>query len=95
MIWNLPAIFGTLFPRSSGMAAIRTARRWRKAFADEPELRADVIRLGGVLTLTPPGGASAEQLSYEAGRRDFALQLLAAGGISPYDLNRLMDDPDA
>jgi len=95
MIWNRSAIFATLFPRSAGMAAIRAARRWRKAFGADPELAADLIRLGGVLAMTPPSGATAEQLSYEAGRRDFALQLLGAGGISPYELNRLMGDPDA
>jgi hypothetical protein len=95
MIWNIPSVFQTVFPSKAMQAARLASRRWRKAFADEPELRADLIRLGGVLTMNPPQGVTAAQLAYEAGRRDFALQILALGGISPFDLNRMMEDPDA
>jgi hypothetical protein len=98
MIWNRLAIFATVFrpgtPRSVERDCIQ---RWHKAVAAQPALAEDLIRLGGVLTLSPPrdGPPSVEQLAYEAGRRDFALQLLSVAGLSPYQLNQMMDDPDA
>lgn len=97
MIWNRLAVFSTLFPGSALQQARSSARRWRRAFADEPALAEDLIRLGGVLVMTPPNpaGPSVEQLAYEAGRRDFALQLLAMGGLSPWQLNQMMGETDA
>ena len=52
---------------------------------DDPEVEMRNLSLEDVV----------EQLAYEAGRRDFALQLLAVAGLSPYQLNQMMDDPDA
>ena len=34
------------------------------------------------------------RLAYEAGRRDFAMQLLALMGTSFEDMNRMMEDDD-
>lgn len=98
MIWNRLAVFSTIFLPGTPVSVPRDCvRRWRKAVADQPELAEDLIRLGGVLALSPPrsGPPSVEQLAYEAGRRDFALQLLSIAGLSPYQLNQMMDDPDA
>lgn len=97
MIWDRLSVFMTLFPRATADQARSVARRWRRAFADEPALAEDLIRLGGVLALTPPNpkGPNLEQLAYEAGRRDFALQLLAMGGLSPWQINQMMGEPDA
>lgn len=97
MIWNRLSIFATIFPRGAQAASREAMRRWRRAFQTDAELRADLIRLGGVMTMTPPNpqGPSTELLAYEAGRRDFALQLLALGGVTPYEFTQLMDDSDA
>lgn len=98
MIWHRLSVFATVF-RAGTPAGVRrdTVRRWRKSFAAEPALAEDIIRLGGVLALSPPsreGPPNVEQLAYEAGRRDFAMQLLSIGGLSPFELNQMMDEPD-
>ncbi len=100
MIWNRLAIFATIFPASASAATLRdTVRRWRKAHGADPDLAADLIRLGGVMTLSPPtigaNAATPEQLAYEAGRRDFAVQLLSMMQLTPYELTKMMEDPDA
>ena len=93
-LWNNIAVAMTLFPRAAARERRAAANRWRKALTNDPEVMADLIRLGGVLLMTPPtpGGPSVEQLAYEAGRRDFALQLMALAGLTPYDLKQIMDD---
>lgn len=97
MIWSRLTVFSTLFrPGTPAGVARDCVRRWRKAVATDPAIAEDLIRLGGVLALSPPreGEANAQQLAYEAGRRDFALQLLSVAGLSPYQLNQMMDEPD-
>lgn len=82
----------------------KMAKRWLKAAQMWPELRADLVQLGGVLAPQPvlrqDGVPQLEQidpqrLAYEAGRRDLAMQLLAMMNLSISDLNTLMEDPDA
>ncbi|RWR32514.1 hypothetical protein D2T29_00515 [Sinirhodobacter populi] len=91
----------TLF--ASPKAASPVARRWRMAAKDQPALKDDVLSLGGVMTsqayeridgvpqLSP---IDPYRLAYEAGRRDFALQLAALMDVSLFDLKSLMEDDD-
>lgn len=102
----LQGVFG-LFPGPAGRAARVSAgdhaRRWRRAFAEFPDLRADLIRQAGLLRPQPvvmtegepsPAPLDPHRLAYEAGRRDFALQLLSAGGLTIDELNQLVKEPD-
>lgn len=94
-VWNPVAILQALFRgRPIDREGARLATRWRRAFDADPELRADLIRLGRVLAMTPPapGTEAAAVLNYEAGQRDLALQLLSLGGVGPYEINRLMTE---
>jgi hypothetical protein len=101
MIWDRNIILRTLFPTRA--AATPVARRWRAAAAKDRALPADMIRMGGVLTLQPvrlvDGFPEVEpldplRLAYEAGRRDFAMQILALMDLSIDDMNTLMEDND-
>lgn len=78
----------------------KLAKRWQMAQRYEPMLATDLIDLGGVLTLQPmnfDGGVvnranvDPAHLAYEAGRRDMALTLLAAMGVSTKELNYLLE----
>ena len=77
------------------------ARRWSRAYRAGPDLAIDIIQLGGILTaqpMQPNGDIDARdhgRLAYEAGRRDFAVQLLSLMNLSPFDLNTLMENDDA
>lgn len=88
------ALLKTL-PFANARAATKVARRWQDAAAHFPELRGDIIELGGVLAAQPVDGIDPMQIAYEAGRRDFALQLAAMMNLSVSELNSLMEDPDA
>ena len=77
--------------------------RWTAAFLGNPDLAADIIRLGGVLTRPPqrfvdgieqPDPIDPLRLAFEAGRRDLALSLLAAGHLTLADFRSLMENPD-
>jgi hypothetical protein len=79
------------------------ALRWTRAFRAEPELAADLVRIGGVASTIParfvegveqPDPIDPLRLAYEAGRRDLALKLLAAGNIGQYQLNQLLEPHD-
>lgn len=81
-------------------AAVAVARRWRRAFGDEPELAEDLIRHGGILLGQPvqvvngasePAPLDPYRLAYEAGKRDFAMQLLSLGGITYHEMNKLLE----
>ena len=97
MIWDKLTFLRAMFPARAEAAA--TTRRWHRARRDQPALALDIIRLGGVLTaqpldqgeLVPPDPI---KLAYEAGRRDFALQLLAMTNLTMHELNTLMEDND-
>lgn len=99
MILDRIGILRALFPVRAGVYDL--AARWQRAAADEPELMGDVIRLGGVVALQPdtydqgvPIGAPIDpvRLAYDAGRRDFALQLAALMGLTTTEMNSLMED---
>jgi len=97
MIWDRVTILRAIFP--SRATAGEVARRWRAAATRERELAADVIRMGGLLTLQPiengaPDLSNPQRLAYEAGRRDLALQLLAMMNLSLDEMNTLMEDND-
>jgi len=99
-IWSPLDFLRALFPSRS--AAGDMAERWTRAFRADPDLRGDLIRLGGILSAQPVtldqgvpilDPLDPNRLAYEAGRRDLALALLAAGNLDTHDLNSLMD-PD-
>lgn len=99
-VWARVPLIRYLF-RGNDQAATDVARRWRRSFADNPELAPDLIRMGGLLQMIPervvdgqgqPDPIDPLRLAYEQGQRDFALRLLALGGISIYDLNQLMEN---
>lgn len=99
MIFDRIGIIQALFPARA--AAAEVATRWKRAAAKDPELIADAIRLGGVITLQPdtfeggvPIGAPIDpvRLAYEAGRRDLAVQLIALMGLTYTELQSLMED---
>lgn len=103
MIWHRLSLVRTLFPGHAKAEARATARRWQKAVATQPELRADLIRMGGLLTGQPhrliDGLPEAEpmepsRLAYLAGRRDLALQLLALAGLSYHEMSLLMENDE-
>lgn len=102
MIWNPLTILAAVFPSAGRREAAACSRRWQAALSRDPRLQLDLIRLGGVLALQPvrvvdgfpePEPIEPQRLAYEAGRRDFALQLLALGNLTPEDLNILMETP--
>jgi hypothetical protein len=83
--------------------ASEVAVRWTRAFRAEPDLAADICRLGGLLATVPvrlehgveqPDPIDPLRLAYEAGRRDLALKLLAAGHLGQTDLNSLLESDD-
>lgn len=102
MLTSAFARLATLF--ASPKEASPVARRWRMAAKDQPALKDDVLTLGGVLASQPfdiiPGQApqlapiDPYRLAYEAGRRDFALQLAALMDVSQFDLKSLMENDD-
>lgn len=82
-------------------AAKQMGRRWRKALARDPELRHDLIALGGLYTQPPvnmvngfpqAGTMDLYQCGREAGRGELARQLLALGGLTIEEFNTLMED---
>lgn len=88
------------FGASAPDAAEDLGSRWADAFKIEPDLAVDLIKLGHVLSTEPvqmlegvsqPVPMDPYRLAYEAGRRDFALTLLALGKLSDHDLNKLME----
>ncbi len=109
MIWSRLAFLYSLFPvprhssparqemaeRAISDQRAAMAARWFRARNADPELMADVIRMGGVLTAQPYQNAEVAdldpyRLAYEAGRRDLALQLCAQMGLTLNELNALM-----
>ena len=97
MIWDKIPFLRALFPQRG--AAGEVSKRWFDARTRDPELAADLIRLGGVLTAQPVGPSGPEPvepaiLAYEAGRRDLALSLLAMMNLTVFELNQFMEDAD-
>lgn len=109
-IWNKLSVLRGLAPTERVVAAeiratespseVDLARRWYRARTTTPELVADVIRMGGLLTPQPMQAGEVlpldpYRLAYEAGRRDMALQLCAVMSLTIEELNYLMEDPNA
>lgn len=101
MLGSLTDRLATLF--ASPKAAHPVARRWRSAAKEQPALIDDVLSLGGVFAsqayervdgLPQVAPIDPTRLAYEAGRRDFALQLAALMKTSQLDLKSLMEDDD-
>ncbi|WP_289150260.1 hypothetical protein [uncultured Salipiger sp.] len=76
---------------------------WRSAAAREPRILGDLIREGGLFEGQPvvmkdgiPSRAPIDpyRMAYEAGRRDFAAQLLSAGGLTHTQIEQLTKDQD-
>lgn len=93
-LWSPASILHARFGRKR--AAADFAARWRRAYARDPELPRDLIRLGGLLELPTvdltDGVPAVEdktpfQLGVEQGRRALALELLALGKIEPHQLD--------
>jgi hypothetical protein len=98
----LASIFGRLGQAEGKDRAAEVARRWQKAFRDQPELVEDLIVLSGLFHLPPqiqmddmgrdvstpicPIRAAQEQ-----GARDLALKILAAGKLTINEINYLME----
>ena len=81
------------------LSEVDMARRWQTARKGQPELAADIIRLGGLLMAQPMQGGQvmpldATRLAYEAGRRDFAMQILAMMNMSLEDFNLMTERDD-
>ncbi|QPM89150.1 hypothetical protein [Pseudooceanicola algae] len=98
---TLLARFGTTL--EGRRTAAEHARTWRRARVHVPEIVPDLIAHGGLFmgqAVTMEGGVPSParmdpcQLAYEAGRRDLAVQLLAAAGLTTTDLNELMREQD-
>lgn len=103
MIIDRLSILASLFGRNR-QAAAQFAKRWHKAAAQQPELRADLMRLGGLFVLPPvhmvdgypePVTVEPYQSGREAGRRELAMQLLAACGVTIEEINQMMENQDA
>lgn len=101
-LWSPLSFLRTMAPGRS--AAGDMALRWTRAFRAEPELAADLLRLGGVVATVParfeagieqPDPIDPLRLAFEAGRRDLALKILAAGHIGHTDLIDLLEANDA
>ncbi len=88
-------------------ASHRLASRWSAAQGREPELAADVIRLGGILAQRPrvfdfsgvedPAPVDPVRIHIAEGRRELAIELLALMGLGPeelFSLTREMTDDD-
>ena len=97
MLGSLTNRLATLF------ASPKAARRWRSAAKEQPALIDDVLSLGSVFasqayervdSLPQVAPIDPTRLAYEAGRRDFALQLAALMKTSQLDLKSLMEDDD-
>lgn len=102
MIIDRLSVLASLFGTNWG-AARQFAKRWQKAAMQQPELRTDLIRLGGLFVLPPvqmvngypePVTIDPYQSGREAGRRELAMQLLAACGVTIEDLNQMMETQD-
>ena len=100
MIFRRLPIIRLIFGGNDADAA-DAAKRWRRAFVDEPELATDLIRIGGILRLRAVrmvDGVPATdpidpiRMAYDEGRRAAVIEFLALGGVNHHDLNKLMEN---
>lgn len=108
MIWSKDTILESVFGRLAGdllksRAAGQMARRWTAMLRRHPELREDLIQLGGLLKPNPklmsggdpgPADKTPYQCGVDDGRRELAVQILALGSMTNTEINRLMEDDD-
>lgn len=103
MIWHRIRLLAARFSYGDRRQVAEMAKRWRKAAHTQPELRNDLLRMGGILTMPPVDAVdgvpfdvpqSPQQVDREAGRRMLALQLLALMGLTVDELNSLMETDD-
>lgn len=101
MIVNKIGILQVLSP--TRREANRLGKRWSQAAAENPELIADVIRMGGILELrdrTLESGVEVPEpidpirLAVERGRQEMAKELLGLMGLTPYELSNLIREDD-
>jgi hypothetical protein len=94
-------LMATLFPARA--EAAKAAARWSKAATREPDLIGDLIRLSGLMEITPdtydertglPLGdpVDANRALIQQGRQDMARQMLALMSVTPYQLQKMMED---
>lgn len=94
-------IFRRLFPSRDAVDPV--AARWTRAAEDQPELVADVIRLGGILAHDPDifedglpiGPVDPIRMAKQQGRRELAIELAALMTLTGYNLSKLMETDDA
>lgn len=96
-VFDPVGILRALYP--SRRAAGALAARWSAARAGDPQLAADLIHMGRVLTLPTDYEAGRPvldpvQVAFEAGQRDMAIRILALMGVNAYELNKMMDGDD-
>lgn len=98
MIFARIPILQMMFPEKRASAAV--AARWSRAATKDPELAADVIRLGGILDkqteeyrdgVVVPNPIDPIRMAKEAGRREFAVEMLALMQITPEELRNLTE----
>lgn len=107
MIYDrLAIVFRALMTAPDGgvRAAIRRtvsgrARRWSRAVTGQPGLAVDLLAMGRVLEMAPRTAddtlaASAEEMAYELGRRDLALELLALMHVTTFEINQMMQETE-
>lgn len=102
MIFNRLDILRFL-TRGNDAAIPDASRPWRQAARDYPVLPVHLIQLGGILTIRAErieGGTVAPdpidpvRAAYDEGKRAMAIQLLALMGVTPTELNQLMETND-
>ncbi|MEO1637771.1 MAG: hypothetical protein AAFU41_00820 [Pseudomonadota bacterium] len=102
------SLLASIFPGTDRQRAERAAAdmadRWADAFAREPEMAGDLIRLSGLFTVEPdyyhhddhdetgaPLPRDPIRAAERRGAQEFALRLLAAGHMTPDEINDLME----
>lgn len=100
-VWSRLSLVQALIPHRG--AAQDAAKRWMRAADKDPELRGDLVRFGGILSIEPvtfaDGFPEVEKIdplrqAYEKGRADLARQLLALMGLTQDELISMMEDDD-
>lgn len=86
------------FPVLSG--ATKPARRWQAARDHDPALARDIIRIGGLLTLSAQRFSRGREvldplcpirMARDAGRRDLAIELLALMDVKISEIHQEME----
>lgn len=100
-LFDLRGLIASILPVEKEAGEV--AARWSAAAEAHPDLVGDLIRLSGLMEITPdtyhersglPLGDPVDphRALIERGRRDMARQLLALMSITPFELQKLMED---